>query len=177
MQSAHPEAELILSRFPGPVTFYSSRRKWLRLLLACSLATIAGILMIFYESSGGWFFVVVFGALSVMCVGALLPGASSLELDEEGFQATRFYRRHRTRWQDVKRFEAVAQYRSTEKIVVYDDANSPDTLLVKLNKALANHNSFLPDTYGFPGDELAWLMGQWHERATGRFRLNPLPVN
>lgn len=177
MQSTHPEAELILSRFPGPVTFYSSRRKWLRLLLTCSLATVAGMLMVLYESSGGWFFLVVFGTLSAICVGALLPGASSLELDEEGFQATRFYRRHRTRWQDVKRFEAVAQYRSTEKIIVYDDAKSPDTLLVRLNKTLADHNSFLPDTYGFPGEELAWLMGQWRERATGGSRLNALQVN
>ena len=112
-----------------------------------------------------------------MCVGVLLPGASSLELDEEGFQATRFYQRHRARWQDVKRFEAVAQYRSPEKIIVYDDVNSPNTLLVKVNKALADHNAFLPDTYGLPGEELAWLMGQWRERATGHPRLNPLRIN
>jgi hypothetical protein len=167
MQSTHPEADLILSRFPGPVVLYSSRRKWLRLCFTCSLFAVAGVLMVFYEISGGWFFLIVFGVLSIMAFGMILPGASSLELDEEGFQATRLYQRHRARWQDVKRFEAVLQYRSTEKIVVYDDIKAPATLLARLNKVLADHNAFLPDTYGFPGDELARLMGQWRERATG----------
>jgi hypothetical protein len=171
MQSPHPEAELILSQFPGSVRLYSSRKKWLRLLLTCSLFTVAGLLIVLYGISGGWFFLVVFGVLSIMGAGVLLPGASSLELDQEGFEVTRFYRRHRARWQDVKRFEAFVQYRSPEKMVIYDDTKSPDTMLARVNKALANHNAFPPDTYGFPGDELAWLMGQWRERATGRFQI------
>ncbi|HEX7589022.1 MAG TPA: hypothetical protein VF478_11960 [Anaerolineae bacterium] len=170
MQPPHPEADSILSRFPGPVTLYSSRRKWLRLTFACSLFTIAGILMVFYGISDGWFFLVVFGTLSTISVGMLLPGASSLKLDKEGFQATRFYKRHRVRWQDVRRFDAVQQYRSEERIVVYDDLKSPDTPLVRLNKFLADHNAFLPDTYGLAGQDLAWLMGEWRERAAGHFR-------
>ncbi len=170
MQSPHPETNLILSRFPGPVTLYSSRRKWLRLSFTGFLFTVAGTLMVFYGISGGWFFLVVFGVLSIMGFGMLLPGASSLKLDEEGFQTTRFYQRHRTRWQDVRRFETVQQYRSPETIVVYDDLKSPDTPLARLNKVLADHNAFLPDTYGLAGQDLAWLMGQWRERTNRNFR-------
>ena len=170
MPSPHAEAELILSRFPGPVKLYSSRRKWLRLLFTCSLLAVAGLLMVLYGISGGWFFLVVFGVLSIISVAMLLPGASSLELDQEGFEVTRFYQRHRAHWQEVKRFEAFLQYRSTEKMVIYDDVRSPDTLLVRVNKALAGHNAFLPDTYGLSGDELAWLMGQWRQRAIGRIQ-------
>ena len=121
--------------------------------------------MVFYGISGGWFFLVVFGILSIMGASMLLPGASSLELDEEGFQATRLYQRHRVRWQDVRRFDTVQQYRSKEWIVVYDDLKAPETPLARLNKFLAAHNAFLPDTYGFAGRELAWLMDQWRERA------------
>jgi hypothetical protein len=128
------------------------------------------MLMVFYGISGGWFFLVVFGTLSIMSFGMLMPGASSLELDEEGFQATRLYQRHRVRWQDVRRFDTVQQYRSEERIVVYDDIKSPGTPLSKLNKLLADHNAFLPDTYGLAGKELAWLMAQWRERAAGHFR-------
>ena len=127
--------------------------------------------MVFYGISGGWLCLVVSGLLFVMAFSMLLPGASSLVLDKEGFQVTRFYRRNRIRWQDVRRFESIQQYRSRETIVIFDNLKSRDTPLSRLNRFLAHHNAFLPDTYGLAGEQLAWLMGHWRELAIGDFRI------
>lgn len=175
LQTPYEESEVILSRFPGPVTLYSSRRKWLRLLLFSVVAAAAGLMMVSYGISGGWFFLVVFSALSLLCVGMLLPGASALKLDEEGFEVTKFFRSHRARWRDVKNFQAIEIARNSAileagstEMVVYDDNTSTRGLVAAVNTAFADRNAYLPDTYGIPSGELVRLMGCWRERATGR---------
>jgi hypothetical protein len=104
----------------------------------------------------------------------LLPRASSLKLDRLGFVATKFFQPRRVRWQDAKRFAAVELQTSRsgrlsagEKMVVYDDAGAAGGFFALLNKSFSDHNAYLPDTYGLDGDELAWLMTQWHDRAAG----------
>jgi hypothetical protein len=168
MQSSDTDAEVILSRFPGPVTLYSSRRKWLRHAIWSSLFAVAGLLMVSYEISGGWFILSFFAALVPLCVGMLLPGASALKLDDQGFQVTKFFRSRSARWRDVKNFEAIAQAQgSVEKIIVYDDVKSIDGIIETVNKTISGHNAYLPDTYGIAGEKLAGLMGRWRDRAAG----------
>jgi hypothetical protein len=177
MQSSPTKAELILARFPGPVTLYSSRKKWFSLLLICGLIGAGGLAMVHYGISDGWFLLVVFGALTIISLGMLLPGASALTLDGLGFDVTKFFRSHRARWQDVKRFDTFELHRSrptwlvaAEKMVIYDDVRATSGILATVNKTLADHNAFLPDTYGLKGEELAWLMTQWRERVAGRLQ-------
>ena len=131
--------------------------------------------MVIYEISGGWFFLVFFAALSILGVGMLLPGASALKLDEEGFEATKYFRSHRARWRDVKNFRTVvltpptiALVPGSTELVVYDDIKSTDGIMATVNRAFSGHNAYLPDTYGIPGEELARLMGWWRERAASQ---------
>lgn len=98
MQSSPTKVELILARFPGPVTLHSSRKKWLLLFLCCCLIGAGGLAMVRYEISEGWFLFVFFGALSLICVGMQWPGASALTLDSLGFDVTKFFRPHCARW-------------------------------------------------------------------------------
>ena len=46
MQSSESRIDAILSRFPGPVTLYPSRKKWLFVLLTGGVLTFGGYLMI-----------------------------------------------------------------------------------------------------------------------------------
>ena len=165
MRSSDLKADLILSRFPGPVTLYPSRRKWLLVLLGCALFTAGGIVMVSRAAGGGWFVAVFFAVGAIVAALMLLPGAGALALDADGFQATKLFRRHRTRWQDVTGFAAVKILPSMQKMVVFDDIKMTGRTIAKLDAAITGHNAGLPDTYGLSGDDLARLMTQWRQRA------------
>jgi hypothetical protein len=165
MRSSDLNADLILSRFPGAVTLYPSRRKWLLVLLGCALFTAVGIVMVSQAAGGGWFVAIFFAVGAIVAAFMLLPGAGALALDADGFQATSLFRRRRTRWQDVTGFEAVQIPPSMQKMIVFDDSKMTGRTIAKLNAAIAGHNAGLPDTYGLLGDDLARLMTQWRQRA------------
>jgi hypothetical protein len=165
IQSSDSQADLILSRFPGPVTLYPSRKKWLRALLASGLCTVGAYLL---ASLGPWAGVVLglFASVSIIAAMMLLAGAGALTLDGDGFQATYLFRRRRSRWEDVTRFESVVVAPSSKKMVVYDDINVTNRkMMAKLTVAIASHNAGLPDAYGLTADDLASLMMLWRDRA------------
>ncbi len=54
------DIDLILSRFPGPVTLNRSRRKWWLILLACAGFVAIGYGMISTHASGGWLVLMFF---------------------------------------------------------------------------------------------------------------------
>ncbi len=166
MQSSESQVDAILSRrFPGPLTFYRSRKKWLLLLLIGGLFTAGGFWMVSDGASGGWFVLAFFACGSVVAATMLLPGAGALTLDGDGFQATTLFRRRRSRWRDVTGFEPVSIPPSTGKLVVYDDSNLTGGTMAKLSTAIAGRNAGLPDTYGLSAEDLARLMTLWRDRA------------
>jgi hypothetical protein len=155
----------ILSRFPGPVTLYPSRIKWLLVFTVCALFAVGGIFMIRDGASGGWFVLIFFGLGAPVAAAAMLPGAGGLTLDRDGFDITSLFRGHRTRWRDAAGFEAARFPPAHQKMVVYDDVTQGTKSIAKLNVGLVGRNSGLPDTYGHSADNLAQLMAQWRERA------------
>jgi hypothetical protein len=157
--------ETLVSRFPGPVKLYPSRKKWLLLLVACIAFTAGGVFMARDHADGGWFVLIFFGLGLVFSIVMLLPGASGLLLDGDGFKMTNLYRSHRSRWQDVQGFQAVAIPPSGQILVCYDDSGAARSSLAKMNIAITGHNSALPETYGLSADDLARLMTQWRNRA------------
>jgi hypothetical protein len=165
MQSSDTKADLILPRFPGPVTLYPSRKKWLLVLLGCALFIFGGFWMILDGDRWVWLVSVFFAFGSIVAAIMLLPGAGALTLDGDGFQATSLFRRHRSRWQDVTGFAAAAIPPSFQKLVVFDDIKMTGRTMAKLSVAIAGHNAGLPDTYGFSADDLARLMTAWRKRA------------
>jgi len=159
------DTEAILQTIPGPLTLYPSRRKWILMLLGCGVFDAIGIEMVADAAPWGWFGLIFFGLCTIIAAVMLLPGAASLELDRDGFQATTLFRRHRTRWQDVTGFEPVSIPPSMQKMVAYDDVNAAGRPLANLSVAIAGRNSALPDTYGLSAAGLARVMTQWREQA------------
>jgi len=165
MQAA--KADQILARFPGPVTLYPSRKKWLVILLGCALFTAAGVWMVATDAPNGWLVVLFFGAGSAVAATLLLPGAAQLTLDADGFQVTSLFRRFRSRWQDVSAFEVVSVPPANLKLVGYNDIVAKRRMLGALNRTIAGRNAALPDNYGLAVNDLAQLMSFWRERAQG----------
>jgi hypothetical protein len=163
-----PTADAILSRFPGPVTRYPSRKKWLFVLATSVLFSVGGTLMIRQGDAMGWAVLIFFGLGVVIATAAMLPGAGSLTLDHDGFEVTSLFRRHQTRWQDSAGFQAARLPPAPQKWVVYDDLRQSTKSIAKFNVGLAGRNAALPDTYGLSADDLAQLMAQWRERALAR---------
>jgi hypothetical protein len=168
VMASGPDPAEILSRFPGPLTLYPSRRKWLLLLAGCALFTAGGFAMIQDQAAGGWYVLVVFGIASLIAAVMLLPGAGRLTLDRHGFTSTSLFKSHRVRWQDAGDFVPVRVPPANIRLVGYDDATAAGRRIAAINVELTGRNAALHDTYGLPVDDLAGLMAAWRERALER---------
>jgi hypothetical protein len=166
--SSEDQAGTILSRFPGPVTLYPSRRKWLLVLAGGLLFTVGGVLMVRSGDQIGWFPLIFFALVAVVATAAMLPGAGALRLDREGFEVTTLFRRHRSRWQDTTGFMAARIPPAPQRWVVFDDLTQSAKRLAKINVEIIGRNGALPDTYGLSPDDLASVMAQWRERVLKR---------
>jgi hypothetical protein len=162
------DASAVLSRFPGRVTLYPSRLKWLFVFAGGALFAVGGLWMIKTGDGWGWLVLIFFGLVAIVAVATMLPGAGGLTLDHDGFETTSLFRHHRTRWQDADGVQAARIPPARQKMVVYDDVGQSAKSIAKLNVGLVGRNSGLPDTYGLSADALAQLMMQWRERAQGR---------
>jgi hypothetical protein len=161
-------ADAILSRFPGAVTLYPSRKKWLLVLVGSALFAVGGFWMIKTGDGRGWLVLIFFGLAAVVAAAAMLPGAGGLALDRDGFEATNLFRRHRTLWQDSTGFQAARIPPARQMWVVYDDVTQSTRSIAKFNVGIVGRNAALPDTYGLSADDLAQLMTQWRKRALGQ---------
>jgi hypothetical protein len=160
----------ILARFPGPVTLYAARRKWLLMLVVCIAFAGAGAAE--GQSWTNWIGVVFFGLGAIVSALMLLPHAGSLLLDVDGFEMRVFFRRIRVTWRDASNFEAIypvggRRLPTTAKVVGFDHAKFKDSRWVALSKFITPHAGRMVDTYGFSAEDLASLMTQWRERARG----------
>lgn len=153
-------------RFPGPHTLFSSRKKWLRPALGTAFFAAVGIAMILKGALFVGIFVTASSGIGTM-TGAmmLLPGASSLRLDESGFEVTKFFfLRQRYCWCDLSDFVAWEMIR--KYIVVFKAAKPRLGVYEKINAALAGgRNGYLPDTYGMAANDLVRLMTSWRNSA------------
>ncbi len=166
--ATHTDAAEILSRFPGPVTLYPSRKKWLLVFAGGALFATGGAWMIQSGDRMGWFVLMFFALVALAAAAAMLPGAGAFTLDHDGFEVTSLFRRHRSRWQDTAGFVAARIPPARQNFVVYDDVKQNTKNVAKINVAIIGRNSALPDTYGLSAENLAHLMARWHERALGQ---------
>jgi hypothetical protein len=132
-----------LSKFPGPLVLYPSRKKLILMLLGSTVFVAGGIWMVTSGAGMGWLVTVFFGLCMIVFVVMLLPGAGSLALDRDGFEITSLYRRHRSRWQDVAGFEVTSLPVVTpgRKMVVYNDGEMVGKSVARLNVALVGRNA------------------------------------
>ncbi len=165
MQPTDSKIDAILSRFPGPVTLYPSRKKWLLVLVGSAVFTAAGFGMVAESAPNGWYGVVFFGGCLVVSAIMLLPRAGGLVLDRDGFQVTNLFRSYRLRWHDVTGFAPISIPYSGQRMVGFDIVAAASLPIAAMTTAVTGRMGGLPDTYGFSVDELAQLMTQWQERA------------
>lgn len=167
------DVDTLLSRFPGPLTLRPSRLKWSLVLAILLLAAAGALFSALAGDAEGWVVLILLLCLTAIPVLMMLPSATVLTLDAEGFEAIQFFRRQRARWKDVSGFEAIS-YRirwSRASFVLYDDMTRKATLLrssdakKRLGAAAPDHNAMLPDTYGMKAEHLVELMRRWQERA------------
>jgi hypothetical protein len=159
------ESENVFSKFPGPITLVPSRRKWWNLTSSAGFFTILGLSFSFRGDTVAILATTLFGICTVMGVITLLPGASFLRLDENGFDITRFFRKQIFRWSEVSDF-GVWTFRG-KGLVVFKAEKSRLNISEKINAALAGgRNGYLPDTYGSTAEDLVQLMTAWRNSAT-----------
>jgi hypothetical protein len=156
--------------FPGPLTLIPSVKKRWSLLIIAGSFTIMGILLSFGAGVSfggrvaGVLTAIFFGAGTATGVIELLPGSSSLRLDENGFEITRFFRKQQFGWNAVSDF-GVWTVKGTH--FVFFKATKPRLgLLEKINAAMAGgRNAHLPTTYRTAADDLVQLMTTWRNLA------------
>ena len=151
--------------FPGPHTLFSSWKKWLRPTLTGAFFVAVGIAMILKAAPFGISVTVVFVIFTMIGIMMLLPGASSLRLDESGFETIKFFFfRKRYSWRDVSDF--LVWTRVGKGMVVFKAEKPRLSAYERINAALAGgRNGYLPDTYGMAAGELVQLMINWRNSA------------
>lgn len=181
----------LLDRFPGLLVLRRSAAKWLRVLVLSIGFVIGGSVMIwspgdfsaehvrglpaFLVSLGLaqdgrqammeilWSVVTFFGIGVLVSIIALLPGATDLTLDGDGFVMRNLFRRFSFSWHDVGDFAAVQL--GLQKLVAFNQRAPRQRMLAAISVKLAGHNSALPDTYGLTAEDLAQLITRWQARA------------
>jgi hypothetical protein len=165
----------LLAQFPGPVTLYPSKLKWVALfgpftlLLACSILLLWPALV---HLSGNDLAVVcgVFVAPILMMIwgaaATLGRGFPRLRLDREGLGVSLSKRGYyRVRWSEA------AQFRSFWCVAFYVDSTPPQNRWDGFNRAyLGGDYRLWLDTFGLGAKDFTRLMNAWRERALAEQR-------
>lgn len=156
------EAETILGRFPGPVALYLGRRRlvgglfiWLAILIFCifllsgKLGSQGG-----YDTFMAWFSLFVSAGILVRSLTLLMmPSATRLTLDADGFEIGGVFANQRIRWRDVRAFSISKRYLRGAEIK-------------EIEFTAAGANGQLTNGYSLPLKDLLHLLESWRERAT-----------
>lgn len=149
---------------PGPgktLTLRLSKGRWL-LMLAASAALAYGSFRLLPEhfwigTLGGTFFALC----ALVALLNLMPGASHLRLDAEGFEMRSLFRSHRVAWREVASFGVIQVMVNRMVGWNFTAGHSGHGHLRKLNAGLSGFEAALPDTYGRTAQALADLMNAW----------------
>lgn len=154
------EIKDILAYFPASVTLSVSKPKWLLMLVGSCLGTALGYWSITFKGGwSAWLFTLFLGLVVVVSAVQLIPGASYLKLDKNGYEVRTLFRRARLSWSEVSDFKALRV--GLLKLVLFRYSSAGKIYRLKID----GRNATLTDTYGFAADELAQLMNEWHSRA------------
>lgn len=164
----HPTVEASLG--DDVLTLRPRRRKWILVGLGCG--GFALVLLVLVLSAPGLFVLLglaFFGALTVVSVWQLVPGAAYLQLGPQGFVAKGPLRTLRHSWDEVEHFqvyEVHTQY-STQRFVGFDLRDrvpESQSFWQTLSRGMSGVDAGLPDTYGRDPDELAELLETYRDR-------------
>lgn len=175
--SRKPESVVaVLARFPGPVELHVPQRK--TALILVGVIIFAGVTLWSLHTEPRSAFLTGLLWLCVAAMALALPfilyqfiRGAGLKLEAHGFRVRQPWRTRYIRWTDASEFgvgnASLIESRPGDwsTLVTYDDALNNDSTIGSLNRGIVGRNSALPDTYGFPPEQLQALMNGWRQRA------------
>lgn len=104
----------------------------------------------------GAYFVLIFGVLGILAFSVqMIPNASYLKINENGFECKTLFRSEFVKWEDVEIFFPTTISRKT--MVAWRYKEKPKA---KSHFRISNADSALPENYGLYVDELAELLNK-----------------
>lgn len=150
------------------VTLRPSRWRFLWLLLVSLGFVLMGAALVRQgDTLVGWSNIIFFGLCAVAFTANLLPNASYLRLEADGFVLCSLFRKHRIAWRDVTGFRPARIGVSLFVGFDYRDEVPAGRRVRGINKRLTGIEGMLPDRYGMSIDGLVELMNARREAALG----------
>ena len=148
-----------------PLTLHASLVKASLLLLVCLVFTVIGVWMgLDTHDWVGWACAGLFGMGCVIFTLNMLPGASYLRLEEDGFTYSALYRKHNVKWAVTRDF-GVMSIRYTRMVGwTFVATHKMSATMRTPNQAIAGFDAALPDTYGMKAMTLAVIMATLRDR-------------
>lgn len=145
------------------------------LFLSCTFVAI-GLKMLFDSDPMGLLLglpsVVFFGLGALVFTIQLLPNASYLQLDPEGFTICTLFRARTFKWSEVGPFEVATIAWPCYRMVVFNFSerywqmqNWQMQSMRRLSKRTAGHEGGLPDAYGLSLKKLTALLNEYRDAA------------
>ena len=159
--------DLVLQRFPGPVTLRTPLRKLVFFLVSTILfGGCLGAVALYSDLNAigiaiMWLGVIGCAAAIPAFILSMIRG-SALQLGPDGMQIHHGLKRGAHRWSDLSDF-SVADVGMP--MVVFDEATLTGGPVGDFNRGLVGRGGALPDTYGMDAWSLASLLNEWRDRA------------
>ncbi|WNJ17145.1 PH domain-containing protein [Pontibacter sp. G13] len=148
-----------------PKIFQPNKWKFLLLAVVCAAFVAIGWVMLEEEPIMGGLCVSFFGLCLLVALIQLLPNASYLKLDEEGFEVKTLFRTHFTRWSEVKDFRA-GQINGNKMIFYnFTAKHKKHQTAKKVAKFLSTKEGALPSNYTIQTKDLLELMKEYKRNA------------
>jgi hypothetical protein len=141
-----------------PIVLRPKRSQFLVLATICLAFVLIGAWGIARGEQAGWFCCGFFGLGIPVALISMLPNASSLELNSEGFTVRSLFRSGTTRWEDVSDFGVGRIGPNAMVMFNFVDTYRRAGPIRWVNAALTGYEAALPDSYGLRADELADVM-------------------
>jgi hypothetical protein len=138
-------------------------RRTKHLLLTGVAAAFCGIglLMIRDGDPRGWFCLAFFSLCALIFLVQLVPGASYLKLDAQGFTVRSLFRSTSYTWSEIVAF-APGRVGGNRGVVFNLTPDSErQRRLRRFNAATLGAEAALPDTYGLSAERLAEILNEW----------------
>jgi hypothetical protein len=164
-----PVADM-LAQFPGPVSLAFSRWKLLSYVAFFFAFVAFGIHEI--TASGGHHVLMGWASAILGVVGipasavALIPGASEMMLDQDGFTLRFAYRTSYWAWSEVCDFAVIKDYLVPfKKNPAFNRKGGRGTNRSESGELPAWRDIVLDSTYGLTNDDCVRLLSEWQQRA------------
>ena len=151
-------------------TLYSSRAKFVFLLLVCLLFTLGGIQAASAGEQWGHLAYLICGLSSAACVLIMRKQTNYLKLGDNEFEIATLARKRRIKWEDVDSFGLASVYMRNLgywTLIGWDykkGVSAPPLAILgstTQSKRVVGKEDTLPDTYGMKAKDLLSLMNEY----------------